>query len=299
MMTLTGSLVALVTPMHDDFTVNYQALDQLLDFHLTHGTDGLVILGTTAEATTLTTEEQEAIVTYTVNKIAGRLPIIVGSGSNDTRKAIALSQTYERLGADGLLVITPYYNKTNEEGLYQHFVTIADAVKIPIILYNVPSRTGMSISLHNIARLAQHANIIGIKEASGDMSYVTALSRYLSDDFVMYSGNDDIILPMLAVGAVGVISVWANLMPQEAHDLVVHFQKGDIEQARDIQQRYLDLINLLFVEVNPIPVKAAMAGVGMAVGPTRLPLAPMAEPNREQLYQELSKFMEVALCESA
>ena len=208
-----GSLVALVTPFHEDGSVNFEKLGELIDFHLENETDALVILGTTGESSTMSHEEDNAVCEYTVKRVAGRIPVICGSGSNDTRTMLEKSLSFERLGADGLLIITPYYNKANEEGIYRHFATVADAVKIPCILYNVPGRTGCSISEANVARLSKHPNIIGIKEASGNISYAAKIARYLSDDFVMYSGNDDMIVPMLALGASGVISVLANVAP--------------------------------------------------------------------------------------
>ena len=218
-----GSLVALVTPFNEDGSVNFEKLGELIDFHLENETDALVILGTTGESSTMSHEEDNAVCEYTVKRVAGRIPVICGSGSNDTRTMLEKSLAFERLGADGLLIITPYYNKANEEGIYRHFATVADAVKIPCILYNVPGRTGCSISEANVARLSKHPNIIGIKEASGNISYAAKIARYLSDDFVMYSGNDDMIVPMLALGASGVISVLANVAPRETHRMVMDF----------------------------------------------------------------------------
>ena len=216
-----GSLVALVTPFNEDGSVNFEKLGELIDFHLENETDALVILGTTGESSTMSHEEDNAVCEYTVKRVVGRIPVICGSGSNDTRTMLEKSLAFERLGADGLIIITPYYNKANEEGIYRHFATVADAVKIPCILYNVPGRTGCSISEANVARLSKHPNIIGIKEASGNISYAAKIARYLSDDFVMYSGNDDMIVPMLALGASGVISVLANVAPRETHRMEI------------------------------------------------------------------------------
>lgn len=285
---IRGSLVALVTPFHEDGSVNFEKLGELIDFHLAHQTDALVILGTTGESSTMSHEEDDAVCEFTVKRVAGRIPVIAGSGSNSTQTMLEKSLSFERLGADGLLLITPYYNKTNEEGMYQHFRTVADAVNIPCILYNVPGRTGCSISEANVARLAKHPNIVGIKEASGSMSYAAKIARYLSEDFVMYSGNDDMIVPLLSIGASGVISVLANVAPQETHQMVYDYLEGRTDAARKAQLDLLDLINSLFIEVNPVPVKEAMNLMGMQVGGYRLPLAPMSEAHREVLRASLA-----------
>ncbi|MDO5532086.1 4-hydroxy-tetrahydrodipicolinate synthase [Sutterella sp.] len=284
---IRGSLVALVTPFHPDGSVNFEKLGELIDFHLANKTDALVILGTTGESSTMTHEEDNAVCEFTVKRVAGRIPVICGSGSNDTQTMLEKSLSFERLGADGLLIITPYYNKSNEEGIYQHFVTVADAVNIPCILYNVPGRTGCSISEANVARLAKHPNIIGIKEASGNISYAAKIARYLSEDFVMYSGNDDMIVPLLSLGASGVISVLANVAPLQTHNMVMDFLEGRIEDARRAQLDLLRVTNDLFIEVNPIPVKEAMNLMGMEVGGYRLPLYPMTEAHREVLRASL------------
>ena len=283
-----GSLVALVTPFHEDGSVNFEKLGELIDFHLENETDALVILGTTGESSTMSHEEDNAVCEYTVKRVAGRIPVICGSGSNDTRTMLEKSLSFERLGADGLLIITPYYNKANEEGIYRHFATVADAVKIPCILYNVPGRTGCSISEANVARLSKHPNIIGIKEASGNISYAAKIARYLSDDFVMYSGNDDMIVPMLALGASGVISVLANVAPRETHRMVTDFLEGRVKEARDLQLKLLEVTNDLFIEVNPIPVKEALNLMGKDVGGYRLPLGPMTEAHRETLRRSMA-----------
>lgn len=283
-----GSLVALVTPFHEDGSVNFEKLGELIDFHLENETDALVILGTTGESSTMSHEEDNAVCEYTVKRVAGRIPVICGSGSNDTRTMLEKSLSFERLGADGLLIISPYYNKANEEGIYRHFATVADAVKIPCILYNVPGRTGCSISEANVARLSKHPNIIGIKEASGNISYAAKIARYLSDDFVMYSGNDDMIVPMLALGASGVISVLANVAPRETHRMVTDFLEGRVKEARDLQLKLLEVTNDLFIEVNPIPVKEALNLMGKDVGGYRLPLCPMTEAHRETLRRSMA-----------
>lgn len=283
-----GSLVALVTPFNEDGSVNFEKLGELIDFHLENETDALVILGTTGESSTMSHEEDNAVCEYTVKRVAGRIPVICGSGSNDTRTMLEKSLAFERLGADGLLIITPYYNKANEEGIYRHFATVADAVKIPCILYNVPGRTGCSISEANVARLSKHPNIIGIKEASGNISYAAKIARYLSDDFVMYSGNDDMIVPMLALGASGVISVLANVAPRETHRMVMDFLEGRVKESSDLQLKLLEVTNDLFIEVNPIPVKEALNLMGKDVGGYRLPLCPMTEAHRETLRRSMA-----------
>lgn len=217
---LKGSMVALVTPMDEENRINYPKVAELLEWHIENGTDGLVILGTTGEASTMTFEEEKEFVAFCNDKIAKRVPMIVGSGSNSTATAISNSQAFAELGADYLLVVTPYYNKTNAQGMIRHFESIADSVTVPIIMYNVPSRTGCNITPEVVGKLAKHPNIIGIKEASGDMSYVMNISKYINETFALYSGNDDVIVPLLSVGGTGVISVWANIMPKEVHDLV-------------------------------------------------------------------------------
>ena len=280
---IRGSIVALITPFHADGTVNFDKLGELIDFHLANQTDAILILGTTGESSTMSHEEDNAVCEYTVKRVAGRVPVIAGSGSNCTETMLEKSLSFEKLGADGLLLITPYYNKTNEEGMYLHFKTVADAVNIPCILYNVPGRTGCSISEDVVRRLSVHPNIIGIKEASGNLSYATKIARYLSDDFVMYSGNDDIVLPMMALGSSGVISVLANILPRETHQMVWDYLNGDREKALEAQLKYLDVINDLFIEVNPVPVKEALNLMGMEVGGYRLPLAPMTDGHRAVL----------------
>lgn len=216
---LSGSIVALVTPFAEDGSIDFEALGRLVDFHLENGTDALLTLGTTGESSTMSHEEDDEVCKFVVDRVAGRVPVIAGSGSNSTQTMLEKSLSFQKMGADGLLLITPYYNKSNEEGIYRHFTTVLDAVDIPCILYNVPGRTGCSISEKNVARLAKHPNAFGIKEASGNIGYATKIARYLSDDFCMFSGNDDIVLPMMALGSRGVISVWANVQPKEVHDM--------------------------------------------------------------------------------
>ncbi|MGO4961883.1 4-hydroxy-tetrahydrodipicolinate synthase [Jeotgalibaca porci] len=289
---LKGSMVALVTPMDEENRINYPKVGELLEWHIENGTDGLVILGTTGEASTMTFEEEKEFVAFCNDKIAKRVPMIVGSGSNSTATAISNSQAFAELGADYLLVVTPYYNKTNNEGMIRHFESIADSVTVPIIMYNVPSRTGCNITPEVVGKLAKHPNIIGIKEASGDMSYVMNISKYINETFALYSGNDDVIVPLLSVGGTGVISVWANIMPKEVHDLVRLYLDGKTAESLAIQIKYLDLIAALFYEVNPIPVKAALNWMGWEVGSLRMPLGEMGAEAYQRLVLVLERFEE-------
>ena len=280
---LTGSIVALVTPFNADGSVDHGRLRALVDWHVENKTDAILVLGTTGETASTTLEEDIKTVECVIDQVHGRIPVIAGSGSNSSDMQQHKSVLYSRMGADALLCISPYYVKTNEEGMYRHFMMSADAATAPIILYNVPGRTGCKISPEVVRRLSTHPNVMGIKEASGDMSYAMKVARYLSDDFAMYCGNDDITVPLLSVGASGVISVWANIMPREVHDMVVDFMEGRRAQAAATQLRYLDLINALFMEVNPIPVKEAMNLMGLKAGNFRMPLYPMAPENRARL----------------
>lgn len=286
---IKGSIVALVTPFNEDGSVNFDVLGQLIEFHVANKTDAILVLGTTGESSTMSHEEDEAVCKYAVEKAAGRIPIIAGSGSNCTQTMIEKSVAYEKLGADGLLIISPYYNKTNDEGMYLHFKAVADAVNIPCIIYNVPGRTGCSISENVVARLKDHPNIMGIKEASGNMSYAMKIARYVSEDFALYSGNDDIAVPIMSIGGSGVISVSANVIPEETHNMIFDYINGDVDKAIDTQLKYLDFINDLFIEVNPIPVKEAMNLAGMNVGGYRLPLTNMNPSNKAKLEDSMKK----------
>ena len=286
-MKFSGSYVAIVTPFNADGSVNFDKLKELVLWHLDQGTDGIVALGTTGESSTMSHEEDDDVARCVIETVNGKIPVICGAGSNSTQTQLEKSRKYHDMGADGLLLITPYYNKANDEGMYRHFATIADTVDTPIILYNVPGRTGCSISPACCARLAKHPNVAGIKEASGNISYAAKIAKLLGDDFCMFSGNDDMIVPMMSLGAAGVISVWANICPKQSHDLVAAYHAGDIEKARKIQLEYLDLINALFCEVNPIPVKEAMNQMGMNVGGYRLPLCEISESGRETVRRAL------------
>ena len=284
----SGSLVALITPFAPNGQVDYKRLESLVEFQLENCTDGIVALGTTAETPTLSQEEKDKIAQTVIGKVAGRIPVIVGAGSNDTLHAAALARRYEAMGADGLLVVTPYYNKANKSGMLAHFRTVADGIRIPMLLYNVPSRTGCSIPLDVLEELSHHENIAGIKEASGDIAYVTAAARLLGPHFSMLSGNDDEVLPLLALGGSGVISVLANIAPRQTHELVSAYQAGDIARAREVQLKYLELIHALFAETSPAPLKEAMNLLGMEVGPCRLPLGPVSEATRLRLEKALT-----------
>ena len=286
-MRFSGSYVALVTPFNADGSVNFDKLRELTAWHLEQGTDGIVVLGTTGESSTMSHEEDDDVARCVIETVNGKIPVICGAGSNSTQTQLEKSRRYHEMGADGLLLITPYYNKANDEGMYRHFATMADAVDTPVILYNVPGRTGCAISPACCARLAKHPNIAGIKEASGNISYAAQIARLIGDDFCMLSGNDDMIVPMMSLGASGVISVWANICPKQSHDLVAAFQAGDVAKAREIQLKYLELINALFCEVNPIPVKVAMRKLGYAAGPLRMPLSEMEPEHEKQLETAL------------
>ncbi len=284
-----GSIVAMITPFHQDGSVNFEVLTQLLERQIAGGTDAILTLGTTGEYSTMSHEEDASVVAHTVKVVNGRVPVIVGSGSNCTATQIEKSIEYQNMGADALLLIAPYYNKANAEGMYRHFAETADRVSIPCILYNVPGRTGCSIPVSVVEKLAKHPNIAGIKEASGDMSYVMKIAHCAGPDFALYSGNDDITIPLMSVGGSGVISVYANVMPEMCHQIAADWLAGNHEKAVANQLKYLKLMNNLFLEVNPIPVKAAMNMIGLNVGPMRLPLCEMGEANAAVLRNSLKE----------
>ena len=283
----TGSGVAIVTPFDGEKT-NYDALGELIEWHIANDTDSIIICGTTGEASTMPDEEHLAAIEYTVKKVNGRVPVIAGTGSNETRHAIELSQKAEALGADGLLQVTPYYNKTTQKGLVAHFTAIANSVKIPVILYNVPSRTGVNISIPALKELAKVENIVAIKEASGNISYTAQVAAEVPELYI-YSGNDDMIIPVMSLGGKGVISVLANVMPKETHDMCQAYLDGDNEKATKMQLEYLDLVNALFIEVNPIPVKTALRLMGKNVGNLRLPLVDMADDTLAKLKESMTR----------
>ena len=284
-----GSGVALITPFNEDMSINYTKLEELIEWHIENKTDALVIAGTTGESSTLPDEEHIELVKRSVEITKGRVPVIAGSGSNDTSHGIKLSLECERVGANGLLIVTPYYNKTNRQGLINHYISIADKVNIPIILYNVPGRTGMNIPVDVVDELSNHKNIVGLKEASGDISYLAEVARVCDNDFSIYSGNDDIIVPVLSLGGVGVISVLANVMPLETHNIVMSYLEGDVVRSRDLQLSLNSFVNSLFLETNPIPVKSAMNLMNMEVGGVRQPLWEMSSDSLELLKIEMEK----------
>ena len=286
---LKGSIPALVTPFHDDFSINFDKLGELIEFHIENGSAAVLVLGTTGEAPTIDFDEQVEIVKYAVAKSAGRIHVMAGSGSNDTAKSIKMSQEFEKLGANSLLLITPYYNKTNDSGMKKQFEAIADSVNTPVILYTVPVRTGCNIAPHIVEHLAKHPNIVGIKNATGDFSYSMKISRFVSDEFSMYSGNDDTIIPLLSIGASGVISVWANYDPKTVSQMVESFASGRHKEALALQQENLDFINALFIETSPIPLRYAMNKAGFGVGPARLPLDELSDSGKAVIDKFLKK----------
>jgi len=277
-----GAATALITPLTPK-GVDYEALGRLIDWQIEQGIDALVIAGTTGEGATLTYDEHQETIRFSVERAAGRVPIIAGSGSNDTNRAITLSRFSCEAGADALLVVTPYYNKATQKGLVAMYNAIADAVDRPIILYNVPSRTGVSIEPATYLALADHPNIAGIKEANGNISKIVETARLVGDKLDIYSGNDDQVVPILSMGGSGVISVLSNVMPAQTHELCARYFAGDVAGAAKLQMDYLPLINALFSEVNPIPVKAAMAAMGWCENYVRLPLTPMEEEHWQKL----------------
>lgn len=285
-----GAGVALVTPMKEDLSVDYDKLEELVEFHIKNGTDSIIICGTTGEAATQSHEEHLATVKACVEFTKKRIPVIAGTGSNCTETAIYLSQKAEEYGADGLLVVSPYYNKATQKGLVGHFSVVADSVKLPIILYNVPSRTGCNIQPQTVAELVKNVdNIVGIKEASGDITQVANIMQLTDGKIDLYSGNDDQIVPVLSLGGLGVISVLSNVAPKETHDIVAKYLDGDVKGSLDMQLKYLPLIHALFSEVNPIPVKKALNLMGMNVGTLRMPLTEMSSEKAALLEAEMKK----------
>jgi len=286
-----GAGVALITPFHEDGSVNYEKLTEILEEQIAEGTDAIVAVGTTGEAATLTEDEHIEVVAHTVKVVNHRIPVIAGTGSNCTATAIDLSQRAEKAGADGLLLVTPYYNKATQKGLYAHYKSIADAVSIPCILYNVPGRTGMKIEPKTMADLYYNVkNIVGVKEATGDVGATSDLMRLVDEDFLLYSGEDGIIVPLLSIGGSGVISVLSNVAPKQTAEICKKWFAGDVKGAWEEQKRALPLIHSLFMEVNPIPVKAGMNLQGKAVGGLRLPLTEMEEAHQEVLKEEMRRY---------
>lgn len=279
----TGAGVAIVTPMNPDESINFDRLGQIIDNQIENGTDAIVICGTTGESATMTDQEHVDCIEYAVKRVNGRVPVVAGAGSNHTSYAVWMSKKAKRVGADALLHVTPYYNKTSQTGLIRHFNAVADATDLPIILYNVPSRTGVNITPATYRELAKHPNIVAAKEASGNISQIAQIVQACGDELDLYSGNDDQIVPLLSLGAKGVISVLSNIMPRETHDICRLFFEGKIAESRALQLKLLPLINALFSDVNPIPVKEAMNMMGWECGECRLPLVSMQPQAREHL----------------
>lgn len=287
----TGAAVAVVTPFFEDGTVNYDEFGKILEDQIANGTDAIVVCGTTGEASTLSHEEHLDVIEYCVKKVNHRLPIIAGTGSNSTETAIYLSTEAEKRGADAVLLVSPYYNKATQKGLYMHFKATADAIKIPVILYNVPGRTGCNILPATVVKLAKDCeNIVAIKEASGNISQIAKLASISEGIVDIYSGNDDQIIPIMSLGGIGVISVLSNVAPKQTHDICQAFADGDTKKAAKLQLEAIDLIDSLFCEVNPIPVKHAMNMLGYAAGPLRLPLSPMEEANEARLRKSMEDY---------
>ncbi len=285
----TGAAVAIVTPFNES-GVDFEKFGELIDYQIENGTDAIVVCGTTGESATMPDEEHISVIKYCVQRVAGRVPVIAGAGTNDTPHCIRLSKAAEECGADALLLVTPYYNKTTQKGLVKHFTMVANSVNLPIILYSVPSRTGVNIAPQTVKKLSEVENIVGIKEASGNISQVAKIAELCGDDFTIYSGNDDQIVPIMSLGGKGVISVLSNVVPAQTHDIAAKYLAGDTKGALSIQLEYLELIDALFCEVNPIPVKTALNMMGQNVGSLRMPLCEMTEENEEKLRNVLKKY---------
>lgn len=282
-----GSGVAIVTPFHEDGTIHFEVFGQLLDWQVEQGTDAIIVCGTTGEAATMTQKEQQQIIQFAVERVNKRIPVIAGTGSNNTAYAIEMSRYAESVGVDGLLVINPYYNKSTQRGIIAHFSAIADAVSTPIIIYNVPGRTGMNIAPTTLKELSKHKNIVGVKEASGNISQIADVAMLCGPDLTIYSGNDDQVVPILSLGGMGVISVSANIIPKDMHNLVISYLEGNVQKSLELQLKTNPLNHALFIETNPIAIKTAMNLLGLKVGPLRLPLVDMEKKNLEKLKQAL------------
>ena len=285
-----GSGVALVTPMTQDGEINYNELERLIEFQISNGTDAIISCGTTGESATLSEQEHKDVLDFTVKKVNGRIPVIAGTGSNNTETALKKSLQAEKLGVDGLLIVTPYYNKTSQEGIIQHYNYIANKVNTPIILYNVPSRTGVNIKPETYFELSKHQNICAVKEANGDISSVAKTISLCGDNLKVYSGNDDQIIPILSLGGIGVISVFSNICPKECHTLIKEFFEGNTELSTCMQLKYFELMNVMFCDVNPIPIKEALNLKGFDCGSCRLPLYKLSDANYKKLVDTLKKY---------
>ncbi len=291
MSVFTGAGVAIVTPMNQDGSVNYEKFAELIEFQIANSTDAIIVCGTTGEASTLSHEEHLAVVKYCVDVVGKRIPVVAGTGSNCTETAIYLSKEAESYGVDGLLLVSPYYNKATQNGLYTHFKSVADAVNVPIILYNIPGRTGVNIAPATIMRLCNDCeNIVGVKEASGNISQIAKLASLAMGSIDIYSGNDDQIVPLLSLGGKGVISVLSNIAPKQTHDICAKYFEGDVQGSMQMQLEAIELIDALFCEVNPIPVKKALNLMGMEAGSLRLPLTEMEEANAAKLEKAMKDY---------
>lgn len=286
----TGAAVAIVTPFNKDKSINFDCLEKVIESQIANHTDAIVICGTTGESSTLSDEEHVATIKFCVDTVAKRVPVIAGTGSNDTAYAVKLSNDAEKAGVDGLLVVTPYYNKTSQEGLIQHYNFVADRVSTPILTYNVPSRTGVNIKPATYAELSKHKNIYGAKEANANISEIAQTASLVEEGFSIYSGNDDEITAIMSLGGKGVISVLSNVCPEIAHNIASSYLDGDVKKSCELQLKYLELCNALFSDVNPIPVKEAMNQMGMNVGPCRMPLWEMSKAGKENLNKVLKKY---------
>lgn len=281
-----GMASAIITPLNEK-GIDYELFAKLIEWQIAEGIDGLVVCGTTGEGSTLTDEEHKSAIEFMVKQVAGRVPVIAGTGSNDTAYAVELTKHAGQMGVDGVLTVTPYYNKATQKGLIKSFTQIADASSVPVILYNVPSRTGVNIAPKTVLELSKHPNINAIKEASGDISKIAEIAHLCGDNINIYSGNDDQVVPIMSLGGKGCISVLSNLLPKETSEMCRLFREGDVKAAARLQLKYIPLINALFSEVNPIPVKAAMAKMGFCEDYLRLPLTPMEDATRENLYLQM------------
>lgn len=285
----TGAGVAIVTPMNPDMSINYKKLGELIDWQIDGGADAIIICGTTGESTTMTDDEHIDCIKFAVERTNKRVPVVAGTGSNDTAYAVMMSQEADKAGADALLVVTPYYNKTSQRGLIKHFETIVDSVSIPLILYNVPGRTGMTIAVDTYKKLSQHPNIVATKEASGDLSHIAEVIATCGDNLDVYSGVDEQIVPILSLGGKGTISVLANCMPKQTHDMCQLYFDGNVDESKVLQLELMNFINSLFMDVNPIPVKEALNIMGKNVGECRMPLLKMTDKQIDKLKYEMKK----------
>ncbi|MCI1945951.1 4-hydroxy-tetrahydrodipicolinate synthase [Clostridium luticellarii] len=284
-----GSGVAIITPFKDN-GVDFEKLEELLEWHIESGTDAIIICGTTGEASTMTEKERKDTIKFTVDTVKGRIPVIAGTGSNCTQAAVDMSKWAESIGVDGVLVITPYYNKTTQKGLVEHFKAVASSIKTPVVIYNVPGRTGLNLKPETLEKLCRVENIAAVKEASGNISQIAKVKALCGDNIDLYSGNDDQTIPILSLGGIGVISVLANIIPKDMHDMCKLFLKGNVKEALTLQLKALSLMNAMFVETNPIPIKTAMNILGMNAGDLRLPLCSMSEGNLEIVKSELKNY---------